>query len=105
MARADQRAGKGKRGDIIEIKVLISYPMESGYRAGPDGGRIPPDIVREFPCSYKGEEIFCAELSPAIAANPFLSFYTSATESSTLTFRWTGNNGFAATETATITVE
>jgi sulfur-oxidizing protein SoxZ len=96
---------KAKRGDIIEIKALIAHPMESGYRAGPDGTRVPRDIIREFTCSYNGEEIFRAELSPAIAANPFLSFHTTATESGTLTFRWTGDNGFAATGTAEITVE
>jgi sulfur-oxidizing protein SoxZ len=96
---------KAKRGDIIEIKALIAHPMESGYRAGPDGSRIPRNIIREFTCSYNGEEIFRAELSPAIAANPFFSFHTTATESGTLTFRWTGDNGFAATGTAEITVE
>jgi sulfur-oxidizing protein SoxZ len=96
---------KARHGEIVEIKVLISHPMESGYRVGPNGTRIPRDIIREFTCSYNGEEIFRAELSPAIAANPFLSFCTTATESGTLMFRWTGDNGFAATETAAITVE
>ena len=26
-----------KRGEIIEIKALISHPMETGFRRGPDG--------------------------------------------------------------------
>ena len=26
---------KAGRGDIVEIKVLISHPMETGYRVGP----------------------------------------------------------------------
>ena len=96
---------KAKRGDIIEIKTLISHPMESGYRTGTNGTTIPRDIITLFTCSYNGEEIFRAELSPAIAANPFISFFTIARESGTLTFTWTGDNGFAATETATVTVE
>jgi sulfur-oxidizing protein SoxZ len=96
---------RGRRGDIIEIKTLISHPMESGYRAGTNGSLIPRDIIRLFTCAYNGEEIFRAELSPAIAANPFLSFFMMATESGTITFRWTGDNGFEATETAAITVE
>jgi sulfur-oxidizing protein SoxZ len=96
---------RGRRGDIIEIKTLISHPMESGYRVGTNGSLIPRDIIRLFTCAYNGEEIFRAELSPAIAANPFLSFFMMATESATITFRWTGDNGFEATETAAITVE
>jgi sulfur-oxidizing protein SoxZ len=96
---------RAKRGDVVEIKTLISHPMESGYRVGTNGTTIPRDIITLFACTYNGDEIFRAELSPAIAANPFLSFFTIATESGTLEFRWTGDNGFSATETAAITVE
>ena len=69
------------------------------------GNLIPRDIITLFTCRYNGEEIFRAELSPAIASNPFLSFFTTARESGTLEFHWSGDNGFVATETAAITVE
>jgi len=94
-----------RKGDIIEIKTLISHPMESGYRAGYNGSIIPRDIIRLFVCEYNGVEIFRAEFSPAIAANPFMSFHTIATESGAFTFRWTGDNDFAAVETTSIVVE
>ena len=94
-----------KKGDVIEIKTLISHPMESGYRVGTNGTIIPRYIIRQFVCTYNGEDVFRAELSPAIAANPFISFFTVATESGTITFEWRGDNGFAASETAAITVE
>jgi sulfur-oxidizing protein SoxZ len=58
-----------------------------------------------FTSAYNGAEIFRAELSPAIAANPFIAFFTTATESGTLAFQWSGDNGFTASETAAITVE
>ena len=96
---------KAKHGEIIEIKTLISHPMESGYRVGANGTMIPRDIVRQFVCTYNGEDVFSAELSPAIAANPFISFFTVATESGAIAFEWRGDNGFAASETAAITVE
>jgi sulfur-oxidizing protein SoxZ len=96
---------KAKRGDIIEIKTLISHPMESGYRVGTNGQMIPRDIIHSFVCTYNGNEIFRAELSSAIAANPFISFFTVATESGSIAFEWTGDNGFAASERADITIE
>jgi sulfur-oxidizing protein SoxZ len=96
---------KAKRGEIIEIKTLISHPMESGYRVGTNGTLIPRDIIDRFICTYDGEEVFRVELSPAIAANPFIAFFTVATESGTIAFRWTGDNGFSATESAVIVVE
>ena len=96
---------KVKRGQIFEIKTLISHVMETGYRYTTVGARIRRDIVTFFSCSYNGEEIFRADLSPAIAANPFIAFFTMATESGTLEFKWTGDNGFSETASATITVE
>ena len=96
---------KAKKGEIIAIKTLISHEMETGYRHDNVGKPIPRDIISLFVCTYNGQEIFRAELHPAISANPFLSFFTVATASGTLEFKWTGDNGFSATEQASITVE
>jgi sulfur-oxidizing protein SoxZ len=96
---------KARPGETIEIKTLIAHPMETGFRVGLNGALIPRDIITTFVCRYNGEEIFRAEFSPAIAANPYLSFFTTATRTGTIEFNWTGDNGFAATESAPITVE
>jgi sulfur-oxidizing protein SoxZ len=96
---------KARRGEIIAIKTLVSHQMETGFRHSTTGALIPRDIITSFVCTYNGEEIFRAELSPATAANPFLSFYTRATESGTIVFEWTGDNGFSVTEQAAIKVE
>ena len=93
-----------KKGEIIEIKTLISHVMETGSRPGADGRVVPRDILRRFTCRYNDEEVFSADLHPAIAANPFISFTTVATASGTLSFTWSGDNGFSQTETAAITV-
>ncbi len=93
-----------KRGEVIEIRTLAGHDMETGFRRTQLGELIPRDIITRFVCSYNGEEIFRAELHPAIAANPLISFSTVATESGTLEFRWTGDNGFSVTHSAAITV-
>ena len=96
---------KAKRGEVIEIKTLISHIMETGFRHTHTGELVPRDIITTFACAYNGEEVFRAQFFPAIAANPFLTFHTVATQSGTLTFTWSGDNGFKATETAAIIVE
>ena len=96
---------KAKRGDVIEIKTLISHVMETGYRRNETGVAIPRDIINLFVCTYNGAEIFRADLHQAIAANPFITFFTVATESGTLEFRWTDDNGKVETASAKITVE
>ena len=96
---------KAKRGDVIEIKTLISHVMETGYRHGTNGQMIPRDIITSFACTYNGETIIETQFYPAIAANPFMTFSTVATESGTLVFRWIGDNGFETTQEAKIVVE
>jgi sulfur-oxidizing protein SoxZ len=93
-----------KRGDVVEIRALIGHPMETGYRPGADGKVLARDIIRRFTCKYNGEQVFAAELHPAISANPYIAFHTVATESGKLEFLWEGDNGFAQTETMPITV-
>jgi sulfur-oxidizing protein SoxZ len=96
---------KAKRGEIIEIKTLMSHIMETGYRRTTTGEVIPRDIITSFTCRYNGEEIFRVDLFPAIAANPFISFFTVATESGKFEFNWIGDHGFAETASASIAVE
>ena len=93
-----------KRGDIIEIRAMIAHPMETGYRMGPNGVAIPRNIIRRFVCSYDGAEIFSADFSPAMSANPFVAFSTVATASGALTFSWTDDAGNTETATAEIVV-
>jgi sulfur-oxidizing protein SoxZ len=96
---------RARRGEIIEIKALMSHIMETGFRHTTTGELVPRDIITSFSCRYNGEEVFRADLFPAIAANPFLAFTTVATASGTFEFQWIGDRGFVETASAPITVE
>ena len=95
---------EAKRGEVLEVKTLISHPMETGYRRDSMGQAIPRHIINRFVCTYNGQEVFRAELFPAIAANPFLSFFTVATETGEVLFQWTDDQGNIQTESVRITV-
>ena len=94
-----------KRGEVITIKTLISHIMETGFRRDNVGKVVPRDIITSFVCTYNGETIFDATLYQAIAANPFITFHTVATESGTISFKWTGDHGFTQEASAQIVVE
>ena len=96
---------KVKKGEVIEIKTLISHPMETGQRKDADGKVIPRMIINKVVCRYNGEEVFAAELAPAISANPYLSFFTQATATGKLEFEWTDDAGKTYTHVAQLTVE
>ena len=93
-----------RKGETVEIKALIMHPMETGFRAGTNGRIIPRNIIERFVAAWNGEEIFAMAFSPAIAANPFVSFFVVARQSGTVEFRWTGDEGFDIKEQVTIAV-
>ena len=49
---------KAKRAEVIEIKTLVSHPMETGYRRDNFGNLIPRDIISRFVCMYNSVEVF-----------------------------------------------
>ena len=95
---------KIRQNEPFDVKVLISHPMESGQRRDQLGHAIPRDIINHFICTLDGETVLEAELFPAIAANPFLSFSVVAEKSGTLALTFTDDHGVTQTETAAITL-
>jgi len=93
-----------KKGEVFEIKTLITHPMETGHRRDGKGQPIPRDIINRFVATYNGEEIFRADLFPGVAANPYIAFSTVATESGEIVFAWTDDKGVTHTEKARVTV-
>ena len=105
MARAIVNVpASARRGEIIEIKAMVAHDMETGFRRTQLGALIPRDIITRFVCSYNGVEVFRADFHPAVAANPYLAFTTRATESGTIVCAWTGDNGYAHSESVAISV-
>ena len=92
------------RGEPIEVKLLISHPMESGQRRDESGRPVPRQIINTFRCTYNGAEVIRLDLHPAIAANPYLAFAAVADRSGTLEFTWSDDSGATQTETAAIEV-
>ena len=81
------------KGEIFQVKALISHQMETGLRHDNEGNVIPRKIINKFVCRYKGDDVFVADLHEAIAANPYLEFYLRATESGRLEFVWEEDGG------------
>lgn len=96
--RAIVTVPEAQAGQVIEIRTLISHPMESGHRADGAGGVIPRDILRRLTCQLDGEPVFEADLHQAIAANPLIAFHLRVTRPGVLNFRWEGDGGFVHTE-------
>jgi len=93
-----------RRGEIIEVRIAIQHPMETGFRYDTMGKLVPKNVINSLKVSYNGAEIFSAELGSGIAANPYLQFCTVAEASGELVFEWIDDSGNRGSERAAITV-
>jgi sulfur-oxidizing protein SoxZ len=92
------------KGDLVEIQALASHLMESGERRDGKGVLVPREILNKFSCSADGREIFAADFTPAIAANPYIRFKFRPRGSVRLLLTWTDDNGSKITAEERITV-
>ena len=100
--KVPKTAGKG---DVIEIKTLISHKMETGQRKDKKTGKpVPRKIINKFIATFDGEQIFAVDVEPAVSANPYIKFNMRAEKTGELVFTWVDDDGKSYTAKKTLTV-
>lgn len=99
-----QLPGEARRGDLVEVRIVIQHPMETGFRRDSAGARVPRNAIHSLACRYNGAEVFRATLSTGIAANPYLRFFMRAAETGELEFWWLDDDGNEGTARARLVV-
>lgn len=95
---------QARRGEVIEVRIAIQHPMETGFRFDNAGRAIPKNVIASLICRYNGEVVFRAEMGSGIAANPYLQFYAVVDKSGEFAFEWVDDSGQRGAERAAITV-
>lgn len=95
---------EAKRGEIIEVRILIQHPMETGFRYDSLGRQTPRNVIHRFECRYGGVEVFRAAMGAGIAANPYLRFFVRAEESGDIECRWVDQENVPGFASARVTV-
>ena len=93
-----------RRGELVEVRIVIQHPMETGFRRAPQGERVPRNAIHSLACRYHGAEVFRATLSTGIAANPTLRFFVRALETGDLDFWWLDDDEVEGTARARLVV-
>ena len=104
MAARIQVPQQAKRGEPMPVRIIVQHPMETGYRHDEVGHAIKRNVIREISCRYNGAEVFRADLSSGIAANPYIQFFTVADASGVLEFSWIDDEGVRGSERAPVVV-
>ena len=95
---------EARRGEAVEVRILIQHPMETGFRRNLEGKRVARNVLHSLACRYNGVEVFRATLSSGIAANPALRFFVRAEKSGELEFWWLDDDEVEGSARARLTV-
>ena len=95
---------QARRGEAVEVRILIQHPMETGFRRDANGQRVARNVLHSFACRYNGVEVFRATLSSGIAANPSRRFFFRAEKSGELEFWWLDDDEVEGTAKARLLV-
>lgn len=57
-----------------DVRVLMSHPMETGQRKGPDGNVVPLHFIQNVTVKVNGKTVVEGQISQAVSRNPVFSF-------------------------------
>ncbi|MCC5990916.1 MAG: thiosulfate oxidation carrier complex protein SoxZ [Rhodobacteraceae bacterium] len=86
-------------GDVVQVRTLISHPMETGNRRDADGNIVPRQIINRFTCEYGGKVVLDVDMEISVAANPYMEFDVKVEESADFVFTWYDDDGSVYSET------
>ena len=95
MAKKSIRIRAQIKGDVTEVKALMSHAMETGLRKDKKTGeKIPAHFIKEVICEHNGKQVVTALWSVAVSKNPYLSFkFKGANKGDTIKISWNDNTG------------
>jgi len=92
------------KGEVTEVKVLISHPMETGRKKDDFDRLIPAHFVQMVTASLNGKTVLEAQWGTGISRNPYLTFrLLGAKVGDTISITWHDNLGETATQEIAIT--
>jgi sulfur-oxidizing protein SoxZ len=81
-------------GDVAEIKVLMSHPMENGQRKDASGAAIPPHFIQEISVEVGGKPVIQGQTGTSISRNPVFGFKVKGAKAGDkVVVKWRDNKG------------
>lgn len=87
------------KGDVVQVKTLMTHPMETGQRKDKQGNIIPAHHISEVTIRAGEEVLITVDYGPAVSKNPYTSISVSGPQKGdTLNVSWVDNRGATASE-------
>ncbi|MCH8551216.1 MAG: thiosulfate oxidation carrier complex protein SoxZ [Natronospirillum sp.] len=76
-------------GQPGEVRTLVTHPMETGLREGPDGELLPRRMIDTLIVEFEGDTVLTVKMHTAVSENPYMRFFMAPETSGNAVFRWT----------------
>ena len=101
---ADPMRIRAKAGaDFVEVKVLMSHPMETGQRKNSEGATVPALFITKVVVKCNDKEVLNADWGPSVSKNPYIAFrFKGGAVGDKLSVTWTDTSGDTRTDEVAI---
>jgi len=95
---------KAADGGMVEVKALMTHPMETGLRKDAATGEVvPAHYIQEIIVTANDKEVMKANWGGSVSKNPYLAFSYKGAVGDKIKLTWKDTK--EATDSAEITVE
>lgn len=85
--------------DVVEMKLMVKHPMESGLRKDEEGKRIPAHYIETLVVKCNDRIVLDAHLGMAVSENPYIAFnFHGAKKGDPISVSWIDNRGDTRTD-------
>jgi sulfur-oxidizing protein SoxZ len=92
------------KGDVADIRVLMSHVMETGLRKDESGAFIPAHFIQTLSIAVNGKVVISGQTNTSVAKNPVFGFKVKGAKAGDkVTINWTDNHGEQRTDEAVVT--
>ena len=103
MAKTIRGKAKAKNG-LVDVKLLMKHPMETGLRKDKDGNPIKAHFIQTVEAKVGASTVFSAQFNSSVSKDPYLAFsFAGADKGDVLNVAWVDNTG--ATDSADVKIK
>ncbi len=82
------------KGDLVDVRVLMVHPMETGQRKDANGQLVPAHFIQEMQVRLNGRVVIDGQISQAVSRNPVFAFrLKGAKAGDRIEIAWLDNHG------------
>ncbi len=91
------------KGDVAEVRVLMSHPMETGMRKDSDGKTIPAHYIQTITVALNGKTVISGQTGGSVSRNPVFGFKVKGAKAGDkVAVTWIDNKGEKRTDEAAV---